>query len=102
MKKLFLLLPIILAVSCSNPYNKLLKPYRHQRSCHKEFFQKIAITKYEEYIKQGCSVSESIEKANVFTHNIIYVMARDQPEQLERNICKKQSSMMRGNANIIH
>jgi hypothetical protein len=29
-------------------------------------------------------------------------MARDQPEQLERNICKKQSSMMRGNANIIH
>lgn len=102
MKKLLFVM-LLFTMSCSkDPITLLLKPYRKERPCHKAFFQKIAITKYHELIAEGCDVDESIRYANQFTHNIMYVMARDQPQQLERNICKRQGNFMRGGASLNH
>lgn len=102
MKKLLFIM-LLFTMSCSkDPMTLLLKPYRKERPCHKAFFQKIAITKYNEYIEQGCNVDESIRYANQFTHNIMYIMSRDHPQQLERNICKRQGNFMRGGTVINH
>lgn len=49
MKKLLFIM-LLFTMSCSkDPMTLLLKPYRKERPCHKAFFQKIAITKYNEY-----------------------------------------------------